>query len=62
MPVINRRGRPLPLTHPFATPRVVFGQRRPLRPDGVPLSPSGAPTLPCKDADGDPTSVKPRTQ
>lgn len=29
MAIIDRRGKPLPPTHPFATPRVLFGFRRP---------------------------------
>ena len=29
MPVIDRRGQPLPPTHPFATPRVIFGVKPP---------------------------------
>jgi hypothetical protein len=46
MPVINRRGKPLPPTHPFATSRVVFGQGRAHRMVEIPLLQPDAPTLP----------------
>jgi len=47
MPVIDRRGKRLPPTHPFAAPRVVFGQGRLQRPAEV--SPPDAACLPLAD-------------
>jgi hypothetical protein len=45
MSVIDRRGKPLPPTHPFATPRVVFGQGRPHPMAEAPSLEPDAPTL-----------------
>jgi hypothetical protein len=54
MPVRDRRGKPLPPTHPFATPRVLFGQGRPQRPAKAPQP--EAPTLLRVDDGGGSTS------
>jgi hypothetical protein len=57
MPVIDRRGKPLPPTHPFATPRVVFGRRRPQRLAEMPPQHPDSQTLPNVGGGKSPTMV-----
>jgi hypothetical protein len=48
MPVIDRRGQPLPPDHPFAQPTIVIGGRRPAPRE---KSTSGAESIPPKTPD-----------
>jgi hypothetical protein len=53
MPVIDRRGKPLPPTHSFAAPRVILGPGRQQRPRQVPPAQPVPPTRPHVDGCGD---------
>jgi len=62
MPVMDRRGKALPATHPFAAPRVIFGRWRPQRPRQMPPAQPVPLPRPRADGFGDSPSEKPPTQ